>query len=172
MLKLLSAFCILFLLFTSSCQTYSDWFGPPFTIQTLSLFNQRTDVLEGTQKTWKGDWLFRRKRSQLVDDAINKKSPNIIFFQEMMEKSSKSDSDATILGYSSLAYHQPFFFPYKKYKETGEKESAAIYIRMGNHNIESETQNPIIALENNGYVSFQKILLNNVPFYLINIKMG
>ena len=156
----------------ASCQTYTQWFGPPFIVQTLPLFNQRTDVVSGTKKSWKGDWIFRRKRLNLVDEEINKKSPNIVFFQELMKKNNKSDSDSIILEYSSLAYHKPFTFSYQKYEETGEEEFAATYVRMGNYSVDADDQYVLEKLKQGGYFVFQKILLDQVPFYLINVKMG
>ena len=173
MLKLILISTSLVLLINlGSCRTYNDWYGPVFTVQTLSLFNQRTKAFQKSRDSWKGDWILRRKRLNLVDEIIKESSPNIVFFQELLAKDNKADSDAAILEYSSLSYHKPYSFFYKEYEDTGEKEFAANYILMGNYKVESSNQAKLEPLLNNGYMVFQKVFLDRVPFYLVNIKMG
>lgn len=100
--------------------------------------------------------------------------PNVILFQEMLAKSSSpSDSDASILEKSSLAYFDEFITDYKKHRDTEEIEQAGTYLRVEG----SETEEIILGHElmwdigKTGYLLYQKIFIKEDPFYIFNIKL-
>lgn len=68
----------------------------------VSLFNQRV-ASKLTERSWQGDWLFRRERLLRVDRFLRERKPDIIIFQEMMAREgSFSESDRKIIGEGSL----------------------------------------------------------------------
>lgn len=103
-LRCLAPFLCLIL---SGCALFG--FEPPdryddrsFSILNLNLFNQRVPSTL-VQKSWKGDWLFRRERLELIDEQLRISRPDIIVFQELLtRRGSPSESDINILSYGAL----------------------------------------------------------------------
>jgi len=95
-------------------------------IQTLSLFNQRlASRLES--ENWKGDWIFRRDRLELIDKELKSAKPDLVLFQEMMQKiGSPSESDQAILSAGALVDHEWRVADVKRYDDTYEIQEMAI----------------------------------------------
>jgi hypothetical protein len=72
-----------------------------FSILNLNLFNQRTPSTL-SRKNWKGDWLFRRERLELIDEQLRISRPDIVVFQELLtRRGSPSESDINILNFGA-----------------------------------------------------------------------
>src|SRR5690606_23224324 len=95
--------CAVLLLAFSASSCVTGWFGGgsgfdsrPLSIQTLALYNQRTSS-RLSKRAWKGDWIFRRDRLELIDGELRNVRPDILAMLEVMErKSNPSESDKGI----------------------------------------------------------------------------
>ena len=101
---LMSIFSICYL--SLSCTNFVPISDLNFKVQTFDLFDQipSSDYRETSSNIYY-NWTLRRERLSLIDYELAKSKPNIIFFQNMMEKN-LTDSDESILSSNSLAkYH-------------------------------------------------------------------
>lgn len=95
-----------------------------FTVQLLSLFNQRVD---GKVQSWKGNWLFRRERLNILDRGLKDSKSDLIIFQDVMGKQQNPfDFDRAILGVGSLKDYEWQMAKVFDYKDTFESEYAAV----------------------------------------------
>jgi hypothetical protein len=97
----------------------------PLTLQTLSLFNQRTPT-RLSKKSWKGDWMFRRDRLELVDSELRDVRPDVLMLQEVLARSGfGAESDRKILMAGSLADYEWRERVVEVYDDTNEQEAMA-----------------------------------------------
>lgn len=107
-------------------KTVSKFDDQPISIYTVNLFNQRTPPIQ-SQVNWKGDWLLRRERLSLVDQAFERNRPDLIIVQEAMARQgSPSESDIHILSFGSLEKYQWSLSIVHSYPDTEENEMLAI----------------------------------------------
>jgi len=90
----------------SGCTTFSNsrvnYDDRNLTVQTLSLFDQ---VKESSlaKISWRGDWVFRRERLELIDSEMRSVKPDVVMFQSLVERGgSPSESDKEILASGAL----------------------------------------------------------------------
>jgi hypothetical protein len=169
-------FCIFFGALYS-CASFSpllkkkSWDNTLLTVETLSLFNQKIPTMENYKSSWEGDWLLRRKRLSLLDKLLANNLPNIIFFQEMLNKNA-IDSDAAILESSSLAYYKSFPVSIKEDPKTDEEEFSSIYVRLEDLPPDAiKATKKVWKLEDSSYLIFQKLIVNRKPLYLFNVNI-
>lgn len=173
---------ILFLFFSqflilSSCQFFefssSDVYDRNnLTLQTVSLFNQVKRSRFG-KKSWSGDWVYRRSRLALIDKELERVQPDILVFQNVMQKwGSSRDSDLAILSAGSLAGYRWKSLKVQEYPETQETESLAIgvtsYLDFAMKN-ESES---IRELDGAGHLSQFKIMSGGEPILVFNLALN
>lgn len=167
---------ILFLLGLSGCAT---WFATKFSsydsrsisIETLSLFNQRENS-NVSQKSWRGDWLFRRERLELADRELRSIRPDVMVFQQLMaKKGSPSDSDRNILGSGALSGYTWDVFRAREYEDTGEEQFNAVAIGLPVQLAPIELKSRSWAVGLDGYVSVSVLQLEGDPILLFNVEM-
>jgi hypothetical protein len=141
------------------------------TLQTLSLFDQRTRENAGT-KSWKGDWLFRRSRLEIVDQEVQRIKPDLIFFQDVLARRANSfDSDRDILSRGSLDGYLWDLVPLGYHEDTDEEFFQGVAASYTMKVAEIPEQDRMIALGDNGYMTVHKISWELEPLLLFNVKM-
>lgn len=96
------------------------------TIQSLSLFNQRIS-LASKKIAWKGDWIFRRDRLDAIDQTLRGVKPDVLIFQEIMEKkNSPYDTDQNILAAGSLLGYSWQTVNIREFNDSHELESMGL----------------------------------------------
>jgi len=96
------------------------------TVQTVALFDQRQPS-RLAKKAWKGDWIFRRDRLELIDLELRNTKPDLLVLQQMMARSgSTAESDRRILSAGSLADYEWRTQEVERYSDTQEHKSMAI----------------------------------------------
>lgn len=114
--------------------------GRPLSIQTVSLFNQRTASRLAT-KSWKGDWIFRRFRLELVDRELRSIRPDLFLVQESMERQgSTSESDQAILRAGVLQDYEWRRKIVRQYDDTREAESIGAAVALPLKFLSSEAE--------------------------------
>jgi len=99
-------------------------------VQTLGLFNQRVGpLLEG--ESWSDDWVFRRERLTLVDQALRTDRPDIFVVQGVMQKGgSPYESDMNILKAGALSGYDSFTTGMVTYDDTLEEEGLSVAVSL------------------------------------------
>lgn len=96
------------------------------TIQSLSLFNQRAQPVTSSL-SWKGDWLFRRERLELIDQELKAAKPDLLILRELLvREGSPYDADAAILGAGALRGYEWQSVDTQVYEDSHERESMAL----------------------------------------------
>ncbi len=146
--------------------------GRSFTIMNLNLFNQRI-ASNMSQKNWKGDWLFRRERLELIDEQLRISRPDIVVFQELLtRRGSPSESDINILSYGALEGYEWDADLVTQYKDSQEMQyqAAAVGLPVKLADKEQFTKKHWgIGVE--GFMSFSLLELDQNPILLINLAM-
>lgn len=164
------------LLGLSGCATwfvtkFSSYDSRSISIETLSLFNQRENS-NVSQKSWRGDWLFRRERLELVDRELRSIRPDVMVFQQLMtKKGSPSDSDRNILGSGSLGGYAWDVFRAREYEDTGEEHFNAVAVGLPVQLAPIELKSRSWAVGLDGYVSVSVLQLEGDPILLFNVEM-
>lgn len=95
-------------------------------IQLVSLFNQRQNPARSEQG-WRGDWVFRRERLQLIDTELNSARPDVVIMHEVMQRS-RYDSDQAILSAGALRGFTWSLIKTRSFADSGETEFTGIAI--------------------------------------------
>lgn len=153
-----------------ACATRSDYEERSISILTLSLFNQRIDHHQ-SKKTWKGDWLYRRERLELVDLTMLSLRPDLVLFQEALaRRGSPSESDRQILSYGSLDGYQWVLNPVDYFEDTQEEEYFALAMGVPLRIMEggkSFTEK----LGKDGGFSLTEIQIEDEPLWILNVEL-
>ena len=146
--------------------------GRSFTIMNLNLFNQRIPSTM-SQKNWKGDWLFRRERLELIDEQLRISRPDIVVFQELLTRRGRpSDSDINILSYGALEGYEWDADLVTQYKDSQEMQYHATAVGLPVKLTDREQyikKHWGIGVE--GFMSYSLLELDQVPILLVNIAM-
>lgn len=138
-------------------------------ILTYSLFNQQTEATDSS-KDWKGDWIFRRERLNLIDDELLKLKPDLIFFQELLQKKGNPlESDQKILSSSSLSGYSWYLSKPKDHSHTGELESLAVTLKHPLSFSENYFQETVDL--NGSTLFFKNIKFNEQNVLVINMNL-
>lgn len=98
----------------------------PLLVQTLALFNQRTPS-RLAKRSWKGDWIFRRDRLEMVDQELRNSKPDILALQEVMaRRGSSAESDARILRAGALSDYDWREATVEQFEDTQETQSMVL----------------------------------------------
>lgn len=143
-----------------------------FSISTVSLFNQRISP-PAPYESWKGDWLFRRHRLELLDQALFNNRPDLMVFQQLMQRrGSPIESDKSILGYSSLEGYQWNLARVDSYADTQEDQflgvAASLPIRLEE---DLKTRQNTITIGKAGYAALFSFKLEDQAFLVVNVEM-
>lgn len=135
-------------------------------VQFVSLFNQISKP--SSQHSWVGDWIFRRERLELIDKQFYKDQPDVIIFQQLMERG-KNDSDKAILGLHSLVNFKWTLAKVAEHEYTGESEYAGIAVG----NIQGVSGSELVTREvirkENYIVFLHKVNQISSKLYIFNI---
>lgn len=149
----------------------------PITVQTLSFFNQRI-ASRLVKRSWRGDWVFRRDRLELIDQGLRAGKPDLLLIQEMMERQgSRSESDTRILEAGVLADYEWKKFKTAEYEDTKENQYVAMSIALPLRFTELELKNKkedwpeYFPLGRDGYVMFATIDYEDQPLTVANVNL-
>ena len=79
------------------------------------------------KKAWKGDWIFRRDRLELVDQGLRNSKPDLLLLQEALARvGSAAESDLAILSAGAIADYDWRQLKVEEYPDTQEVESMAV----------------------------------------------
>ncbi len=150
---------------------FSATYQRSFAFSTVSLFNQRI-APPSPHKNWKGDWLFRRSRLELLDQELLNNRPDLLVFQQLMQRrGSPTESDKSILGYGSLDGHQWSLRKVRSYEDTQEDQYLAFAISppiKRGHNLQPS---PVQELGEDGFAAAVPFILESQRFLVVNIEM-
>ena len=149
---------------------YSRYDERSVSVLTVSLFNQRTPS-KLVKASWKGDWLFRRERLELVDRGLLEIRPDLLVFQQLMSRrGSPSESDQSILSYGSLDGYQWDLSLSRFYEDTQEEQFFAL--AMGLPIIASEAEPSTTGkLGIDGSYSINNVKLQKQDIWVVNVEM-
>lgn len=141
-------------------------------IQTLGLFPQRIPSTL-RNNSWKGDWLFRRDRLELIDSDLRRSNPDIMIFQDLMvKKGNPFESDYRILAEGALKGYQWDLIKSNEYSDTGEiqYQAVAVGLPISRHRLPDKMVRfwPIGA---NGFLTLSLLKLENDPILVFNVQM-
>jgi hypothetical protein len=143
------------------------------TIQTLSLFNQR-EPSRLSKLSWKGDWVFRRERLELIDLELRHIKPDLLILQETMSKmESPSESDRNILLAGALSEYDWHMRVIKEYEDSQEVESMAVAAGLPLRIDRAKTlsRRELWDIGNEGYLTATTIDVDGLPLTVFNVQM-
>lgn len=143
-----------------------------FTVLNLNLFNQRTQS-SLSPRNWKGDWLFRRERLELVDEQLRISRPDIVSFQEALTRlDSPSESDMNILTAGALEGYQWDASQVQNYRDTQEIQYNAVAVglpvKLQKKDLIAKSVWPIGV---DGAMTYSILELDSRPIVFINLQM-
>lgn len=147
----------------------------PISIHSVSFFNQRSLSRLGS-KSWKGDWVFRRDRLELIDNSLRAAKPDILIVQELMERSeSSSESDIKILAAGVLADYDWRKVEVNKYDDTRESESLAVATALPLRFVSlkpDDATNSVdyFAMGKDGHLMLTSIDYEGQPLTIVNVQ--
>lgn len=142
-------------------------------MQTLNLFNQRRPS-GFTRESWKGDWLYRRERLEVIDSELRNSRPDLVMYQELMEKrNSGSESDRAILGYGALRGYEWSLALTGYYSDTQEDEyqGVAVGLPLKIAGAERPLQERLWTIGPDGFLSLTVVELDEQPIYVFSVQM-
>ena len=170
-------FCSVLGIMQSSCALFSGqgskgYDERSFSVLNLNLFNQRTPSSLST-KNWKGDWLFRRERIELVDEQLRITRPDIVVLQEALtRRDSPSESDMNILGAGALEGYEWDASLVQSFRDTQEMQynatAVGLPVKLVSRDVNLRSVWPV-GLD--GAMSYSVLELDQNPILLVNIQM-
>lgn len=145
----------------------------PITIQTVDFFNQRIESLTA-KKRWKGDWLFRRSRLELIDRELRQVKPDLLILQQVMaRKHSPSESDSSILRAGALTDYEWQELTVRDYPDTKEAESMAVAVGLPLRIVPSSDASArnLWMLGSDGFMTATTVDLEWQPMGVFNVQM-
>lgn len=141
-----------------------------WTMQTLSLFNQRIPPLNRT--SWKGDWLLRRERLELVDAELYRSRPDVAIFQEMLSKEhNKYDSDQEILSSGTLEGYSWDTQITQNYEDTAEVENQGVAASFALKTKDNNLHGSVWKVKNETYLTSHILVSNKNPILIFNLNV-
>jgi endonuclease/exonuclease/phosphatase family metal-dependent hydrolase len=143
------------------------------TIQTLSLFNQR-EPSRLAKVSWKGDWVFRRERLELIDRELRNIKPDLLILQEAMSKmESPSESDRNILLAGALNEYDWHMRVTKEYEDSQEVESMAVAAGLPLRIDRAKTlsRRELWDIGDEGFLVATTIDVDGTPLTVFNVQM-
>ena len=121
---------------------------------------------------WKGNWLLRRKRLEVIDFELRKVKPDILAFQNVMNRmESPSESDINILSFGSLRGYSWKSAFIKNYAETGEDkfQSLAVSLPLRFQQVGNDVYSWPLGVD--GFLSMYELFLVDRPILVFNVSM-
>ena len=150
----------------------SDFDRRDYLIQTLSLFNQKSPSLI-SDRSWNGDWLFRRMRLSLVDEEMRELKPDLLILQGVMNrKDSSSENDLDILHAGALLGYEYEKVEVASYPDSEEVESLAVSLArpLAVRRI-PDTRPRFWPLGEQGWLAAFLIRTDDQPIAVFNVEM-
>lgn len=144
----------------------------PMTVQTVSLFNQR-DPSRLAKRSWKGDWIFRRDRLDMIDAELRNTKPDLLLLQDVIAKvGSTAESDRRILSAGSLLDYEWRDRKVESYADTQEIQSLAIAVGVPNRFVkEPEGERDLWLMGTGGYLEAATFEYEDQPVTVFNVQM-
>lgn len=144
----------------------------PVTVQTVDLFNQRTPS-RLAKKSWKGDWIFRRDRLDLIDQELRNAKPDLLVLQSVMAREgSGAESDYKILKAGSLIDYDWRLDKVETYDDTQETQALAIALGASLRFVpvvEGERDSWVMGAS--GYLMAATVDYEDQPLLVFNVQM-
>jgi hypothetical protein len=167
------ASCLALLVSTGCISGGGGYDTRPLTIEVADLFNQRAVSRTLGAGNWRGDWVFRRDRLDLVEKSLTNFKPDLLLFQGMLERSSGgSERDQAILSAGALSNYDWYSHQVEEYPDTQEFEVMAI--ATGPLNRFSPLNQPtkdIWLLGSGGFLQTALVEIDRDPLLVFNVKM-
>lgn len=151
-------------------QNYQRYDSRTISILSFNLFDQRQSP-ESLQRSWRGDWLFRRERLELIDQSLRMSRPDLILFQDMLiKRGSLSDSDRNVLAHGALQGYEWLSVMSRFYDDTqeGSYHSVASSLPLRINRVYRGHTAP---LGRTGFVSFALLELEGDAILVVNVEM-
>ena len=144
----------------------------PVSVLTASLFNQRTPS-RLVKSPWKGDWVLRRDRLTIIDKDLRNSQPDLILFQESMERiGSSAESDRKILGAGALSEYDWRQQQVGEYGDTQEAESLVVAASAPlKFPSTMDSQGETWAMGSGGFLMATTVEYENQPLVIFNVQM-
>lgn len=142
-----------------------------FSILSYDLYDQMTSEAK-KDLAWKGNWLLRRKRLEVIDFELRKVKPDILAFQNVMNRmESPSESDINILSFGSLRGYSWKSAFIKNYAETGEDkfQSLAVSLPLRFQQVGNDVYSWPLGVD--GFLSMYELFLVDRPILVFNVSM-
>lgn len=149
----------------------SQYDSKNITVQTLNLFSQRK-LPSTSDKNWRGNWLFRRRRLRLIDDELRLSKPDIFVYQDGMERiGSPSESDFAILSAGALEGYEWQKVEVQSFDDTQERLTMGVAIDLPLRFEEITVARKSWVLGNDGFMVVNVIDLEDQPIVIFNVQM-
>lgn len=151
-------------------QKYQRYDDRSISILTVNLFDQRLSP-DSLPRSWRGDWLFRRERLELIDQSLRMSRPDLLLFQDMLaKKGSLSDSDRSILAQGALQGSEWHSTVARFYDDTQEASHQSIAVNLPIR-IDRSFRGNSVPLGRSGFVNFVLLELDGEPILTANVQM-
>lgn len=140
--------------------------------RTYNLFNQRIPP-NHTNLNWKGDWIFRRERLELIDRELRLSRPDVLLFQQMLTKDENSfESDQNILAEGSLSGYEWSTQPVVNHEDTSETESHGLVYSLPLRLVpQGNEKGSIKIFPGESKVTHNVLAFENEPITIFNIEI-
>lgn len=144
----------------------------PVTVQTVSFFNQRSPS-RLAKKSWKGDWIFRRDRLELIDQELRNIKPDLLVIQDVLAKDgSGAESDYKILKAGALSDYDWRMSKVETYEDTREYQSMAVAIGPASlFEPPADGEREFWAMGSGGYLMTTTVRYEEQEFLIFNVQM-
>jgi hypothetical protein len=144
----------------------------PLTVQTISFFDQRQPT-RLTKKNWKGDWIFRRDRLEMIDTELRGVKPDVLLAQGVMGKrGSASETDASILRAGALADYEWREAPVESFEDTQELETMVIALGVPiKFAVLPGAEREVWVMGAGGYLMMASVDYEDQPVTVVNVQL-
>lgn len=161
----------------SQANTRVEYESRVVSVQTLSLFDQ-SQPSRLAKTNWRGDWVFRRDRLDLIDRTMRGVKPDIVFLQDVMARGeSPSESDRTILGHGALDGYLWSMAKVRDITETDEQNALGVAVGLPlkitdpDPNLMTEAPSHVWTMGEDGGVQLVVIEFEGMPVLLVNVTL-
>lgn len=144
----------------------------PLTVETVSFFNQRA-VSRLVKRSWKGDWIFRRDRLEMIDAQLRNSKPDLLIAQDMLSKfGTTAESDRRILAAGALTDYEWVERRVEEFADTQESQHLAFALgvpyKFANH---EDSGRDLWLMGTGGYLAAATIDYEDQPVHVFNVQM-
>ncbi len=158
----------------SGCVTGgSEYDTRPVTIEVADLFNQRAVSRTLGASNWRGDWIFRRDRLDLVEKSFANLKPDLLLLQGVIERSSGgTERDQAILSAGALANYDWYSHQVEEFADTQEYEVMSIAIGpLDKLSPLNQPTKDIWLVGSGGFLQTGVVEIDRDPILVFNVKM-